>query len=467
MKKVIFTLLISFLFIIPIYAEQCTVVSGSGKEIGDEIKCGTEHFYVMEYTNSKIKMLAKYNLYMGSTYYKVSAETQNDCNVIASNNGGFRLKYDDNTKTCYYVKEITNITSSMNEDSCSLTDSNGNKLYVDGHYTTENYVGKHICKYYSINNGYDIDGLFQNPIAIGAHGDKKGEPEFPEVAVSRYPIHGISVDVSNDYYGSHTLRGYEMRDYLIYIEGYKNSLSSIGIDVEVAKLSTLEDIDRVIYKVSNRSIVKTWDVEDEDFFEDGFHAGYATLDNLKNYVSDNYSWLYSTTYWLGTESTNGDEMFIDTLGALCTGTDCDGVIGAGIRPLVTINNTEIVFPLAIESHTNGHGSIEVVPNAYENDVVTFRVIPKNNYKISSIKVISKTGEVITFTEEDIIENKDGTISINNFTMPAEDVTIEAVFSYEVINPKTKDTVPYIGLMIILLISIGFIIWSNKKIDIKL
>ena len=131
--------------------------------------------------------------------------------------------------------------------------------------------------------------------------------------------------------------------------------------------------------------------------------------------------------------------------------DCNGVIGAGFRALVTINNTEIVFPLAIESHTNGHGSIEVVPNAYENDVVTFRVIPKNNYKISSIKVISKTGEVITFTEEDIIENADGTISINNFTMPAEDVTIEAVFSYEVMNPKTKDTVPYIGLMILLLI----------------
>ena len=41
MKKIIFTLLFCFLFIIPVYAEQCRVVSDTGKQFGDDISCGT------------------------------------------------------------------------------------------------------------------------------------------------------------------------------------------------------------------------------------------------------------------------------------------------------------------------------------------------------------------------------------------------------------------------------------------
>ena len=46
----------------------CKVTSGSGTNVGDVITCDTENFYVISYKNSTIKMLAKYNLYVGGSY---------------------------------------------------------------------------------------------------------------------------------------------------------------------------------------------------------------------------------------------------------------------------------------------------------------------------------------------------------------------------------------------------------------
>lgn len=43
----------------------CAVVSGTGKTIGDMIKCGTENFYVMSNDGTNIKMLAKNELMVG------------------------------------------------------------------------------------------------------------------------------------------------------------------------------------------------------------------------------------------------------------------------------------------------------------------------------------------------------------------------------------------------------------------
>ena len=45
--------------------EYCTIESGTGKDIGDEIKCGTETFYVVSSDNEKKELLAKYNLFVG------------------------------------------------------------------------------------------------------------------------------------------------------------------------------------------------------------------------------------------------------------------------------------------------------------------------------------------------------------------------------------------------------------------
>ena len=65
MKKVLFTLCL-FLFPLLVSAkEYCTIVSGNGNNIGDEIKCGTESFYIVSSDKDKISLLAKYNLFVG------------------------------------------------------------------------------------------------------------------------------------------------------------------------------------------------------------------------------------------------------------------------------------------------------------------------------------------------------------------------------------------------------------------
>lgn len=45
----------------------CAVVSGTGKTVGDMIKCGTENFYVVSNDGTNIKMLAKNELMVGPT----------------------------------------------------------------------------------------------------------------------------------------------------------------------------------------------------------------------------------------------------------------------------------------------------------------------------------------------------------------------------------------------------------------
>lgn len=48
--------------------KPCEVTSGTGKNIGDVITCGTESFYVISYSQSSTTMLAKYNLELGTNY---------------------------------------------------------------------------------------------------------------------------------------------------------------------------------------------------------------------------------------------------------------------------------------------------------------------------------------------------------------------------------------------------------------
>ena len=57
-KQLLLVLLcILFLPCVANATEYCTVVSGQGKEIGSEIACGTEHFYIVENKNNTVKCL--------------------------------------------------------------------------------------------------------------------------------------------------------------------------------------------------------------------------------------------------------------------------------------------------------------------------------------------------------------------------------------------------------------------------
>ncbi len=52
---------------------KCQVISGTGKEVGDEVQCGTENFYIIENNAKEIIMLAKYKIDSGKAAEKLNA----------------------------------------------------------------------------------------------------------------------------------------------------------------------------------------------------------------------------------------------------------------------------------------------------------------------------------------------------------------------------------------------------------
>ena len=68
MKKISLFFLTFFISLTIANAQGCNVISGTGKNVGDEVVCGTEHFYVISNDGENVKMLAKYNLMAGETH---------------------------------------------------------------------------------------------------------------------------------------------------------------------------------------------------------------------------------------------------------------------------------------------------------------------------------------------------------------------------------------------------------------
>ena len=85
MKKLIYSMIIFMLCLGIANAKKCNVISGTGKNIGDEIVCGTEHFYVLENDGNTVKMLAKYNLYIGFNYEYKELDKSFDTEEDAAN----------------------------------------------------------------------------------------------------------------------------------------------------------------------------------------------------------------------------------------------------------------------------------------------------------------------------------------------------------------------------------------------
>lgn len=174
MKKILYSIIIFFAFLGLTNAEKCTVVTGSGKNIGDEIACGTEHFYVTSNDGENVKMLAKYNLLVESDMYVVSLNdfSSSDYKGYYQNKevqkllsegyyynwlGDFiEYDYDENTKE-YYNYEIT-LFRNYYGDSKSI--------FFDKEKTTEKevYEDEEIKEY--LSNDY---GLVENYIVNGKY----------------------------------------------------------------------------------------------------------------------------------------------------------------------------------------------------------------------------------------------------------------------------------------------------------
>ncbi len=510
MRKIIKSFLILLLFIPFIVNAKgiCTVVSGDGKEVGSELECGTEHFYVIENKDKVVKMLAKYNLNVGDKidYFDVESETPlvYDYNNTASDLDAPRAKCEtlatEKGYNYYYVYPIMGETYLPEE------------LANTYHYKF-NLVGCRVYEY--MNEEYTR----QDSRAIGTKFDGNGKSILPLYGITymnpewapknsdgstpsnNYDENGdLYLEDSENEYGA--IYGAEY--FKKYLNDYKSELTRQGISADSISFIHLSGAIDLIKKVSGVDLQVQLEYETQSPSEGHYYINpsdekywyYTGKMDLKNIVPQKYNWIHSISYWLGSGfyldmyqhgennyyGSQYNDYFISNEGMLCAiGRGyCSYLaypIGNGVRPLVTMSEDNITYVYNIESETDGKGSIEVVKTAHAEDKITFRVEPKPNYKISSITITDKAGNAITFDEDEIIQNEDGTVSVNSFTMPSNDVKIIAKFESvvvaaveeQLINPKTGVFSPlYIFLATLFISGIAYVILLRKSIaDIRM
>ena len=299
----------------------------------------------------------------------------------------------------------------------------------------------------------------QDPQAIGAHGNTKGEPEFPEIAV--YTMDETDLEYLDDYYGMPDgnvynfgyqdliINSFSTRPAPIYyiLERYELELKKQNIDIQDITLLTVSDINKIVKQSTNKELpLQEW-YNDRDNWGDynipGSDYSYI-VGSIKENISSEYSWLWSTTYWTRTYEIGSDWSlyFVDTLGNLCSGNMCDDVLGAGIRPVITMSVEELEYQ--IETKTDGKGTIEVNTSAGNGEEVQVTITPKKGYELKEVQVTDAEGNILTFTDY-------------TFIMPSSNVTIEAIF--EVKNPNTSAT----NITILILLGMCSIFAMKKHI----
>ncbi len=525
-KRLLLILLAIILLPITVNAkEYCTIVKG-GKTVGSEIKCGDEHFYVIGAEGDNLKLLAKYNLNVGYIYDYVNlseeryAELQNEYGTqhtgywswdtdglltepefqsvkdfpnlyIIDDEYSHRFSARGNTRDAGFL-EIP-INSDREEELRSAYYTCGDEYVKDGQeplcwdteglFTEPEFAGIDFDKYYFAGIEYNQISFYehptnvkQDPQYIGAHGTEPGKPDYPE-----YGAFSISAsDIANEtLHWSEIATGYGDHELTYITQGesglfaYEKYLKKGGYNVKSINLITTDEIDNVVYSATNSHLpFNDWEWT---YYSrpDSHHDSFSVLGNLKDYVPAEYNWLYSTTYYTrttyaGTDS-HYDEVtnifFIDTLGNFCNGSTCSISLGAGIRPVITVPREDVKYNIEVE--TTGDGEIEVAStSAAGGEAITFIVKANKDYRLVSLTITTESGETIEFTEEDITENEDGTISIstNKFTMPYESVKLKATWEpiteeQEDINPQTFDNI-YLYLGIFILSGVG--LFSIRK-----
>ena len=470
MKKYLFLLLpVMTILLMPTGVSaksKCEAVSGTGKNIGDEIACDSEHFYVLENDGDNIKMLAKYNLYTGSIINREK------------------------------IERAAGDTRSDAEYCSDLATERGGKSRRDGVYNVDSYC--------FIEKQIEANEIKQNSQALSAHWDEGGNYLYPQVGdvylhVSTQQGPGYMAERSGDFYPDvNTASKYDnyfhdyaspYEAYMIYASGqnayysgasdsnmgsilksYRDTLES-DFEIKNIDLMTLDDVNNVVKKNNKTIPYYDWYRAAQSNRMNSDRLEFAFLDD---YLTKEQSFIFGTTYWIrtgyglnqnyGNNYGNNNNMwasgeyvlFIDSAGGVCESgyklagnSSVDGdytiicgsqyfnyisEIGCGIRPVVVIAN-DLKYRITIK--VDGNGKIEAEDTASGNDEVKFKIIPNKGFALRSLRVITDSGEEVEFSEEELIKNEDGTVSFsdNKFTMPFDNVTIEA--SWEKIDvPKT-------------------------------
>ncbi len=423
--------------------QKCSTVTGDGNNIGDEIVCGTEHFYVIDSNENEIKMLAKYNLNVGEEISKVkidmeitdSRTEEQYCNDLAREVGGTsrRDNFYNAPGYCFIVKSITSPAVYQREDAISAHwDENEIYQYPQ---VGDIYISADNGSYNENSNGVITTKDFY----------------INEASGSKYDNFFYDLDISNG-----NISGYLNR--------YGIHFQNIGVTIKSIDMLTLEDISRII-ELNNLSIPY------EDWFNHTRELAppHYEFANLKDYLTEDQAFLYSTTYWLraGYEKANtmlgvGSIVFINTAGGVCgsgfvssnyTGYNCQTflrlktALGAGLRPVVTIDRSQLKHKINKKAVC---GLIEITEEAVAGETIEFQVTCSHKYKV-----------IVTKADGTVIETTD-----NSFIMPDGEINIDLEceipesISDLLKNPETRDNI--LLLMLVMVASFASMVILRKK-----
>ena len=444
-----------YVYFKPIIKKECVAISGTGNEIGDEIACDSEHFYVIDSTNDEIKMLSKYNLYTGEVIYKEKIEKAADdtrtdkkyCEDLAKEKGG-SLKQESVYEVPGYCFVAIPIDSTKMEQKENAKSAHWDK---DG-----NYLYPQVGDVYITGSGTEHSTYSQ------------GNWDFyiNEESASLYGGYFYNLDIGN----------YQIKEKL---DSYEYSLYLKGIDILNIDLMTLDEINKIVKRNNLLIPYSEWATAKESAAPPRYEFAF-----INGYLTPKQNFLYDTTYWLKTGYNKNDTpigvnsvIFIDSYGGVCGGalsyssyvscgaliSSINSQIGCGIRPVITISKKDIKY--LINTETDGNGTVEVKGESLGGETIKFKINAKKGYKLKSVIIITSAGEEIEFAEGEITKNNDGTLSIDNnvFTMPFKNVTIQAKFESDSIlkNPDTSDKLLIILLLLIISLFIGTIIYKKK------
>ncbi len=422
-------LILSFVFRgIPVSAATdmilVTDTDGDGSiSVGDKFCLGEECFYILEDKDGSVKALAEYNLMTGyNIHYFAPDSVLNDFFDDGSREY-FEFLSEHNFITCeayfntsidlneYYCYEPVSVDLNWeyfgdNPDYLNLTLDEESAILREKDYCYTKYeMINGSWRYYvlyCVNPSRNNQKIKQSPLAKSAHGDERGQMEYPEIGdhffsrtmtnyLYTYPgMHSgdssiyydenneLIRDTYSDYYGDNQESGYgnDTRMNYIYepIYEYKENLLSAGFNISDVDLLSYNDLADFLTAVNDGDMTfehngygcdnwyqtqdGAWACDTSPwvwYYETrvGSEYGYSSV---LDYVPDDYDWIYSSSYWLKTGFWNNFQerytdanyqFFVDSLGDLCFVSNrsvCDlENIGAGIRPIVKIAEDELVL----------------------------------------------------------------------------------------------------------------------------
>ena len=350
--------------------------------IGDEFCLESECFYVIGNANGELRAMAKYNLYVGANYDKMLADIDNDYTKIPCTNSGSGYRcdpYSDNLE--YYINGEK--VASYNDWLAGIANKYGvtdydefyeiekfvsdgsrafyNKIYSSVYEEDGAYFQKRSYKFYPyVTITDDMDGYaLQNPLALGVTGEK-GNANYPIYATTilfndgnQLSYFAENLDNFVDGYTNFEFTDNDGINVTKHLSAYSEKLNNMGFDVSDVDLINVKELNDIVHEISGQDMdLAEWFAtgDSDSSYDDGL-SDVSVAGDIKQYVGNDYSWLWGTSYWTKTlfgnvQTTTDVETssetlvyFVSTQGDICySESGCWASIPrAGIRPIITMD----------------------------------------------------------------------------------------------------------------------------------